>query len=354
MRCLERLGHHVSAADNSMLMVAKWMDGRGNRYRMAFGMAKYVLKNRARLSNTDLIIFYGAECFLALWCLKHLIRFKGKTILHSNGIEMQVDSALMESAAKVNRYSHFFQWNMQPLFKYAYRAVDALITVSEYDAEYARNALYLNPSRIFVIEPGLSSAFHLEMKSDVQRKPVITFCGSWIERKGISVLEKVIPAILEKFPDYSFRLIGVGEHFDKQIYFTESLHHRIEIFPFVKDKSKLASLFSEAEIFLFPSLSESFGLVVAEAMASGCAVISGPTGFAWSLDHLKEIWKLNEITTEQVFMAISELIANPHLRENLSIGGIKRTRNLNWNIFEDELRNVLGSMIIDKPKASIF
>lgn len=342
MRCLERLGHRVSGADNSTLLVAKWMRGRANRYRMALGMARFVLKKRNRLSTTDLIIFYGAECFLAIWCLKHLIRYKGKTILHSNGIEMQVDRAMIRG--NVNRFQSVFQWNMHPFFKYSYQNIHRLITVSEYERDFALRQLKLSNDRVSLLEPSLHDLFFKENQPLMEKKPVIMYCGGWLPIKGVDAIKKALPGVLERFPDYRLLLVGVGHSFKKGDYFPVKVQNQIDVIPYVRDRKRLISLFLECSFFIFPSLADSFGLVVAEAMHSKCVAIVSRTGFGYSLIHGQEAWVLDVPTGKALADALSYLLCNEETCSQIRQIGSSRVKNLRWEVYQNNLENVLNNL----------
>ena len=74
-----------------------------------------------------------------------------------------------------------------------------------------------------------------------------------------------------------FLVIGWGDDFDK-VAASSPPNMVVERF---SSRKRLAQALAASRIFLFPSKVETFGLAVAEAMASGCAVVSAvPLEFA--------------------------------------------------------------------------
>ncbi len=93
----------------------------------------------------------------------------------------------------------------------------------------------------------------------------VAFLGRDEERKGLPVLLAAWPAVTEAVPDASLHVLGADrdEHSPGVTYFG-----------WVGDETKQAEL-AGATVFCAPNLGgESFGIIVAEAMASACSVIA--------------------------------------------------------------------------------
>lgn len=337
MRCLQANGHALEGYDNTTLPVLKWMRGRANRYRMAMGMAWFVLSKPKRVRQKDLIIFYGAECFAAVWALKNLLKFQGKIILHSNGIEMQVDQAMVQGIISENRYQKFFQWNMHPLFRYAYQNVHLLLTVSAYNGGYAKKEMGLPSEKVAMLEPALHPLFFGMNQTTPSKKNMITYCGGWLAIKGVRSISEGLPEILRQNPDYTLRLIGVGGSFNAAAHFPEEILPRIEVFPYVRDRERLIGLFRESRFFIFPSLADSFGLVVAEALCCGCTVITGSAGIGADLKHREEAWVMAYPSGTALREALDYLLKNPIEANAWAVNGFKRVKNMNWGAYGQRL-----------------
>jgi phosphatidylinositol alpha-mannosyltransferase len=93
----------------------------------------------------------------------------------------------------------------------------------------------------------------------------VAFLGRDDERKGLQVLLDAWPGVVEAIPDAELRVIGAER--DDQIGGVTFLGR-------IDEDTKRTEL-GRAEIFCAPNLGgESFGIVVAEGMASGCAVVA--------------------------------------------------------------------------------
>jgi glycosyltransferase involved in cell wall biosynthesis len=116
-------------------------------------------------------------------------------------------------------------------------------------------------------------------------KIIIFFIGRLERRKGIANIIEVIPNILSKHKDVEFRLAGADVHdnvlrttFKK--YFMKKYRHllnRVSFLGVISDEQKEQELES-CDIFVSPSLYESFGYIFIEAMRHKKPVIGCNTG----------------------------------------------------------------------------
>lgn len=119
-----------------------------------------------------------------------------------------------------------------------------------------------------VLAPGIS----LEDYGPAEHKDGVMFSGKLDARKGTETVLR----LAREMPDVPFLALVWGDDFDR---FKQASPPNMEVRRF-ESRQQLATALGEARIFLFPSKAETFGLVVAEAMASGCAVVgAAPINF---------------------------------------------------------------------------
>jgi glycosyltransferase involved in cell wall biosynthesis len=340
-KCLESQGHIVRLIGSEELSLFDFLGNTARIYRTISGMANWILKHDVK--KYDLIVFYGAESFLALYIIKFFLRIKTPILLHSNGLEIWVDEqTVMHKLVKNKKWYHF---NLSKYFRYCYKNVDALLTVSIEQYDYAIDILKINKEKVFYNTLALPD-FYFENKPQIQKQKIITYCGGWLSRKGVGEMTKALEIILNAYPNYKFRLIGVGRDFDINKHFSHSIMPSIELIPFVHDKKVLMNFYKESEIFLFPSLIESFGLVIAEAMYCGCATITGPTGYAADLKNMEEAIVLQEITKDTVIEALKVLIEDDKLRDKISKKGKLKASLLTWEEYNLNLKTIIDKIVL--------
>src|SRR5690606_20982604 len=171
-KSLTDLGHQVDVIPpSSFLLFPSLLKSRAYIYRIILGMASWLFKNKNEVQKYQLIIIYGAESFLALYILKKILKFNIPVVLHSNGLELHVEYRLKQYGNYFDTKKKWYHRDLSRWFQYCYNNVDAIITVSKYDRDFAVSHLGLSPSKIHYNEPPLPEAFfNFNSKDEFQKK----------------------------------------------------------------------------------------------------------------------------------------------------------------------------------------
>ena len=116
----------------------------------------------------------------------------------------------------------------------------------------------------------------------------VLFVGRLEKRKGVKTLFKAIPIVLEEVPDAQFHIVGKdtnlapngGSYREFLLQNLGKKYHKNVRFVGYVDDNELKDFYRNCDIFVAPSLYESFGLIYLEAMAWGKPVIGCDTGGA--------------------------------------------------------------------------
>ncbi len=157
-------------------------------------------------------------------------------------------------------------------------------------------------------------------------EPLVLFAGRLEWRKGPDILIKALPALLEQYPNTRFCLAGGDTNTapggNSGLAYLSSLiperaRSRIEFAGFL-DPGQLLEKYRQATVCVFPSRWEGFGLVAAEAMACGKAVVVSDTpGFRELISEgVTGLFAKGE-DPQGLASAISVLLSDAHLRETL-------------------------------------
>lgn len=328
-RGLRERGHTVTLVGPEDLECAPWLRA-AKRHRIALGMALRALREAGR---QDVLEFYGGESWLAASLLRWWPGRRFLLVSHSNGLETFYAEKTREShgyaAGLQGKPLRWYQRLLNAPIRRAFTAADALVTVSKNERGYALSNRYQGEARVVAIENPLSETF-LNLSPNFQRPAVVGFCGSWLLNKGTGLIARDLGRILGDFPHVRLKLVGVGEAFNAGDYFPQSVCDRIDVIPFVREKAALRALYESMSLLVAPSFYESFGLVTAEAMACGCAVVASRTGFAASLRDGKEALILPEPRSPFLYEAVKRLLQDEPLRQRIARAGHARVQNLRW------------------------
>lgn len=166
------------------------------------------------------------------------------------------------------------------LIKYILKNIDSLTVVSE---AIKQKILVLDfKKEIYVYPMGVDTElFSPDKKDESIRKKFniagnfLLFVGSINERKGIRHLIEAMPLILKKFPGTKLLVVGDGNLKNEMVELLRTLDVSDNvIFTGAIPHNDLPPYFATADVFVLPSFSEGFGLVVAEALSSATIVIT--------------------------------------------------------------------------------
>ena len=341
---LRRLGHAVECVGPEAY---EWLPAvrHAKRWRFALGMALFGIKRRF-FSSFDLVEFYGAESWL-LVLLMRLVRTNCVLVHHSNGLETLQQLELTRNSG-IDTHSgaprRWYQLRATGLLQLAFTRVDALVLVSRHQHRCASDMKYQPAARLMSIETPLPDAF-LDQPLGGARPAVLGYCGAWLRTKGADMLTEAVNRLLASHLQLTLHLVGVGDDFDKFSVFERQVCDRIQVTPFIATKAELMQWYRSVSIFLMPSYSDSFGLVTAEAMACGCAVVATRTGFAADLEDRKEVMLLAGFSAQDLVASVTPLLHDDAFRQALARRGFERVQSLRWPAAAEVLeRFYLGLM----------
>jgi len=204
--------------------------------------------------------------------------------------------------------------------KYAHtaRSCDLVFTNSEYTAADVVELLGMPRERIHVARPGLGLGFAPSGRRAELGAPYVLGVGTLEPRKNLS---RLVEAWRLLDDDLVLALAG-GEGWGDQ---PELAGPRIRALGFVPD-ARLPELYRGAEVFVYPSLFEGFGIPVIEAMACGTPVVASSHA---SLDEAcgDAAVRADPDQPEAIAAAIQEAIAR---RDELVPRGLAHAAGFSW------------------------
>ncbi len=154
--------------------------------------------------------------------------------------------------------------------------------------------------------------------------PILLYVGRLSAEKQI---EQIRP-VLEGIPGARLALVGDGPHRAAlEKYFEDSPVH----FVGYQTGAKLACAFASADAFVFPSRTETLGLVLLEAMAAGCPVVAARSGGIPDIvtDGVNG-YLFDPLDPQGAVAATQRLLASPADRELLRENARREAERWGW------------------------
>ena len=174
------------------------------------------------------------------------------------------------------------------------------------------------------------------------------YVGRIAAEKNAEMIVEAYAGAIERLPPDSTRLVIAGAG-PKEAAVRAAAPNGVIFLGYLDRHRELPALYASSNAFLFASLTETLGLVVLEAMASGLPVIAAPAGGV--ADHLRD--GVNGIAypprdAEAMAAAMVSLATDPDRTRRLSDGARRTAEALSWDHELDRLdasyREVLSTI----------
>lgn len=174
-----------------------------------------------------------------------------------------------------------------------------------------------------------------------EHQPVVLHVGRLAHEKNLDLLAETIEAMQRTRPDLLPVLVGDGPQ-------RAALEARLPnaVFAGFIDADALARHYASADIFLFPSRSETYGNVVAEAMASALGVVAFDYAAAAELIEHRHNGLRVTFGADQAFIdAAVELCRQPALYARLGRAARSRVEGQRWSHIADVYLAILRQTV---------
>ena len=220
---------------------------------------------------------------------------------------------------------------------------DKIITVSKFTANELKKYVGVDEKKITVIYNGIDEEwFNVKKDNPIHDKPYILYVGNVKPHKNLKVLVKAFLNVKNKI-NHDLIIVGKKDGFiteDKDIKnFVEKNENRIIFTGYVND-TLLKQYYKQADIFVFPSLYEGFGLPPLEALAAGCKRVICSN--AASLPEICGDW-VEYFDPDNIYELENLLIKESSIKLNNFMYSI--LQRYNWENIIDEMICILEDKI---------
>jgi phosphatidylinositol alpha-mannosyltransferase len=240
-----------------------------------------------------------------------------------------------------------------PILEPAIEKLSARIAVSE----AARLTLtdHLDTDAIVIPNGIYASRYHNGVQQEKWQGNTIGFIGRFEEpRKGLSILLGALPVIARFAPDVKVFVAGPGDSTEVEKSIDPQLRHRFEFLGRISEQDK-ANFMSSVSLYVAPNTGgESFGIILAEALAGGaCVVASDIPAFDDLLGHgqFGALFKSEDST--DLAKVVIDLLRDERKRIELASAGKARGQSFDWEIVAQQIYSVYEMSIVGNDKVKL-
>ncbi|MEJ6950290.1 glycosyltransferase family 4 protein [Natronospora cellulosivora (SeqCode)] len=295
-----------------------------NILHLNFQLLDKAIQVKEEIGDFDIIHGHDWLVFWASKVFKHSL--KKPLIFTIHATEFGRNQGIYNS---MQRYINDLEW-------YATFEAWRVIVCSNYMKHEVKNLFQVPEDKVISIPNGVNEDnYKADYSASFRRKyaspneKMVFYVGRIVREKGIQVLIQAIPEILSENPSTKFVIAGKGPHLDSLKSQAEFLGvaNRIYFTGFISDEER-NRLYQAADVAVFPSIYEPFGIVALEAMVTKTPVIVGNVGGLAEFVHDGENGlTVNPNDSQQLADKIVYLLNNQEKADDIAETGYKMVKH---------------------------
>lgn len=250
-----------------------------------------------------------------------------------------------------NQYSFIDRFIYKVKSKYACKRADKVIAISTQTKEDIIKFFGTDPNKIEVIYQSCHELFKVSYNSDVKLSlkkkynlpdKFLLYVGSVNERKNLMVILRA----LKKLPKHHLVVIGQGGKYKnkcEQFVRSNKLDSQVH-FKTINETEELAAIYQMANIMIYPSLFEGFGIPIIEALYSKTPVVTSKGSCFSEAGGPSSIY-INPQNEEDLIQAITSIESKSDLRKKMIDDGIKHAQQFSKDMVADKIHQLYSSIL---------
>ncbi len=231
------------------------------------------------------------------------------------------------------RYPHLFRAIDRRIyyhkFKSACHRADKIIAISQQTKQDIIDFFFIPEGKIEVVYQGCNNIFQNEIAAEKKQEILNKYnlpskyllnVGSIEERKNLLTILKA----LKELPEQKLVVIGNGKAYKIKCLRFIAEHNLSDRVIFLSDLNleEMAAIYREAQILIYPSIFEGFGIPILEALFSKTPIITSKGG-CFSEAGGPNSKYINPLSLDEMKKAILEIQNSPKLQEEMATKGFE-------------------------------
>lgn len=256
--------------------------------------------------------------------IKHVLHRENVDVIHAHWCYEYAMAALLENSDRTVITLHdwpdvvcplignFYWKQRQKLGNFVLKKAKVVTAVSYYTAGFYKNRF---PNRKIIIIPNfIKETTQSDPKEKKDYLRLVSINNGFSQRKNVGILIKAFEIVREKMPDARLSLLGSGYEEKGEAYQWALENSDITNISFegLKTRTETLQILHKSDILVHPSIEESFGMTLIEAMQQKVFVIGGKDSGAvpWVLGYGKYGSLVDVTKPEEIADAVMNACSN--------------------------------------------
>lgn len=275
------------------------------------------------------------------------------TVLFSHGLEARseqmapVESNLSKSRLREHIMRPFWLWRVRQR-ELGIKHCPLLLLINEEDRAYAISHYGRHPEDIFVFRNGVDLS-SLQPQQLTPGPPTVLFYGSWLERKGKTVLVQTATRLAAHGFPLRWLLVGTGLSAAEVLNdWPSPMHDLVRVIPHIKAEED-DFVYAQASVFVLPSYFEGQPLTLLQAMESGrCVIASRCCGQQDIVQHGHNGFLFTPGDSDDLARLIALVVADRDLAMKMGTQAKADMVSRRWPLVADEVADRLQQFLEER------
>jgi glycosyltransferase involved in cell wall biosynthesis len=282
---------------------------------------KYIQKRRTEFNDVKLVLHKNPTSFRYF---TYLYKLKKPLVIGPITGGLQVPKQIQnyfKSESIINKFRALDQWVLKlPVYRSQYRNANRILITLDYLRDILPKEALPKVTTFFDTGINVDNEFLIRNKDNKTEPVRITWVGKMVRYKGLELLVRATSKINRE--DFVVDVIGDGaeRHYIQNLISELGLTNKILLHGSVPYE-KMATVYQQADIFCFPTLTEASGNVFLEAMKYGLPIVTIDNGGPRYMCPNEGTFKIPITSIDDIIEKISErliqLICSAELREKM-------------------------------------
>ncbi|EQA36017.1 glycosyltransferase, group 1 family protein [Leptospira inadai serovar Lyme str. 10] len=250
-------------------------------------------------------------------------------------------------ATEFDRSGERVNQQVYDLERNAFKEATAIITVSNYTKRILIERYSVPEYKIYPIHNGVEFELDrnlLKNKTADNQERLVLFLGRITFQKGPDYFVRAAKKVLEVMDNVRFVMAGTGDMYARMIEMAADLGvGKYFHYTGFLSKEETRQLYSMADLYIMPSVSEPFGLSTLEAMGGGVPVIlSKQSGVGEVVNHCIKVdfWDVDDMANK-----IASVLSDRNLHATLRDGGLEEATKNSWSKTGRRIEEVYANVL---------